>query len=75
VTERIKLGTSVMVVTVHAPAILAKPDISLDVSVMRRYSELGVDRLLVAARESGSSDVEDIANFVLRVQDEVISRL
>jgi probable F420-dependent oxidoreductase len=52
-----------------------KPDVSLDLAVMRRYAELGVARLLIAARESGSSNVDDIADFVRRVQDEVMTRL
>jgi hypothetical protein len=42
---------------------------------MRRYAELGVHRLMVAAQESGSCDVDDIRDFVLRVQDEVIAKL
>jgi probable F420-dependent oxidoreductase len=49
--------------------------VSLDLPLMRRYAELGVHRLMVAAQESGSCDVDDIRDFVLRVQDEVIAKL
>jgi probable F420-dependent oxidoreductase len=52
-----------------------KPGISLDLDVMGKYAKVGVHRLHVAARESGSSNVDDIAEFVCRVRDEVIARL
>jgi probable F420-dependent oxidoreductase len=52
-----------------------KPDVSLDLPLMRRYAELGVHRLQVAARESGSSNVDDIAEFVCRVRDAVMAKL
>jgi probable F420-dependent oxidoreductase len=52
-----------------------KPNVSLDIDVMRAFADLGVHRLLVAARESGSNDVLDIQRFVQRVQREVIGRL
>jgi probable F420-dependent oxidoreductase len=42
---------------------------SLDPAVMRAFVDAGGQRLMVSAQESGSGEVEDVRDFVRRVQD------
>jgi probable F420-dependent oxidoreductase len=52
-----------------------KPGCSLDLDVMRRFAEVGVTRFVVAAQESGSTDIGAIRDFLRRVQDDIIAKL
>jgi probable F420-dependent oxidoreductase len=48
---------------------------SLDLDTMRRFAEVGVDRIVVGAQECGSTEIADIRDFVRRVQDEILVKL
>ena len=52
-----------------------KPGSSLDLDVVRRFTEVGANRLVVAAQECGSTDVPAIRDFVRRLQDDIIAKL
>lgn len=48
---------------------------SLELDVMRRFAEVGVDRIVVGAQECGSAELTDVRDFVRRVQDEILAKL
>ncbi|MEO8693598.1 MAG: LLM class F420-dependent oxidoreductase [Acidimicrobiales bacterium] len=48
---------------------------SLDLEVMRRFADSGVDRVIVGAQECGSTEISVIRDFVRRVQDEILAKL
>jgi alkanesulfonate monooxygenase SsuD/methylene tetrahydromethanopterin reductase-like flavin-dependent oxidoreductase (luciferase family) len=52
-----------------------KPGSTLDLEVVRRFTEVGAHRLTMSAQESGATDVTQIRDLVRRVQDEIISNL
>jgi probable F420-dependent oxidoreductase len=48
---------------------------SLELDVMRRFAEVGVDRIVVGAQECGSTEIPAIRDFVRRVQDEILAEI
>lgn len=48
---------------------------SLDLDVMHRFAECGIDRIVIGAQECGSTEIAVIRDFVRRVQDEILSKL
>ena len=52
-----------------------KPGSTLDLSVVRRFTEVGAHRMTMSAQESGATEVAQIRDLVRRVQDEIISNL
>ena len=48
---------------------------SLDPAVMAAFAQAGAHRLMVSAQESGSSEVDEIRDFIRRVQDDVLSKI
>jgi probable F420-dependent oxidoreductase len=52
-----------------------KPGSTLDLDVVRRFTEVGAHRMTMSAQESGATEVSQIRDLVRRVQDEVISNL
>jgi probable F420-dependent oxidoreductase len=52
-----------------------KPGSTLDLGVVRRFTEVGAHRMTMSAQESGATEVSQIRDLVRRVQDEIISNL
>ena len=52
-----------------------KPGSTLDLDVVRRFTEVGAHRMTMSAQESGATEVAQIRDLVRRVQDEIISKL
>jgi probable F420-dependent oxidoreductase len=52
-----------------------KPGSTLDLDVVRRFTEVGAHRMTMSAQESGATEVSQIRDLVRRVQDEIISNL
>lgn len=48
---------------------------SFDLGLIEKYAESGLDRLIVSAAESGSTDIDDIRRFVGRYQAEVLDKI
>ena len=48
---------------------------SFDLGFIEKYAESGLDRLIVSAAESGSTDIDDIRRFVARYQGEVLDKI
>ena len=48
---------------------------SFDLDLIEKYAESGLDRLIVSAAESGSTDIDDIRRFVGRYQTEVLDKI
>jgi probable F420-dependent oxidoreductase len=52
-----------------------RPGESMDFEMARAYKQAGAMRLVVPAREAGSTDIDDIVAFIRRYRDEIIARL